>query len=83
MSFAKTKDDKEIDFLIEQSKKKPLLMEVKLSDSKVSPNFNLFRKYIPEVECVQLVRNLDRDHSNSTGVQVKSALRFLENLNLS
>ncbi|HEY8271016.1 MAG TPA: AAA family ATPase [Pseudobdellovibrionaceae bacterium] len=82
LSFAKTKDDKEIDFVIERPKKKPLLIEVKLSDANPAKNFDLFRRFFPQAECIQLVRQLDREFSTPSGTKVMSALPYLENLNL-
>ncbi len=77
--FAKTKDDKEIDFFVEQNKKKSLLIEVKLSDSSITPNFKLFKRFFPDAECIQLVKNLNREFSNADGIKVKSALKYLAN----
>lgn len=80
LSFAKTKDQKEIDFFIEQKNKKSLLIEVKLADGNVSKNFELFSKFNPGSRCIQLVKNLDREYSNRSGVEVRSALDFLSQL---
>lgn len=83
LSFVKTKDHKEIDFLIERKGRKPLLIEVKLSDGNASKNFNLFQKFFPGAEQFQLVKNLERNFSTRSGVHVQSALNFLSNLDLS
>jgi hypothetical protein len=82
LCFAKTKDDKEIDFVIERPHKTPLLIEVKLSDEAPSKNFELFRRFFPNAECIQLVRRLSREFSTPQGVQITSALKYLENLSL-
>lgn len=82
LSFTRTKDHKEVDFLIERPKKKPLLIEVKLSDGEVSKHFDLFRRFFPGAECVQLVKNLDREFSTKSGTQVLSVLHYLERLDL-
>ncbi len=82
LHFAKTKDDKEIDFVVERPKKNPLLIEVKLSDAAPSKNFNLFGRFFPQADCLQLVRHLDREFSNSKGVKVASALDYLEKIDL-
>ena len=83
LHFARTKDHKEIDFLIERKGAKPLMMEVKLSDSSISKNFTLFQKFIPSANCIQLVKNLDREFSAPNGTRVVSALKYLETLDLS
>lgn len=78
--FIQTRDKKELDFLIIQKKRKNRLIEVKLSDGNVSRNFELFEKFFPEAEKIQLVRHLDRAYLSKSGVHVHSALEYLENM---
>lgn len=83
LCFTRTKDGKEIDFLIERRGKKAMMIEVKFSDGDASKNFDLFSKFFPAAERIQLVRNLDREFSTKTGVRVLSAVDFLEQLDFS
>lgn len=81
--YARTKDGKEIDFLVERSSHtSPLLIEVKLSDTAVSKNFAHFKRFFPKAHCVQLVRNHSRDFTSKDGVQVRNVISYLENLDL-
>ncbi|MFN7903826.1 MAG: ATP-binding protein [Pseudobdellovibrionaceae bacterium] len=80
--YARTKDQKEIDFFIERKKKNPLLIEVKTSAGNVSANFNLLQKFFPQGKCIQLVKNLERNYVSKNNVKVTSALDFLESLSL-
>lgn len=80
--YARTKDHREIDFFVERARNTPMFIEVKLSDDQPSKNFDHFRKFYPEAECIQLVRNLARPFSTKTGIKVLPALPFLEGLDL-
>ena len=59
-----------------------LLVEVKLSDENISPNFNIFQKYFPEVKMIQVVKNLKREKTFPNGVELGSAWRWLSRLSL-
>lgn len=80
--YARTKDQKEIDFFVERKKQPCLLIEVKKSDGNASSNFNLFQKFFPQARCIQLVKDLDRNYNSKNNVKVSAALPFLESLNL-
>ena len=75
--FAQLKGSKEIDFLVLQKNRKTKLIEVKLSDDCVSSSFNVFEKYFPNSEKIQLVKNLDKEFLNKNKVYIKSALDYL------
>ncbi|MBI3534777.1 MAG: ATP-binding protein [Deltaproteobacteria bacterium] len=77
------KGGREIDFLVLRKGLPPLLIEAKLSDSTPSPNFALFRKYFPGCYQIQLVRNLTREFTTPDGIQVQSALPWLQKMDLS
>ncbi len=81
--FIQNKQKQEIDFVTIQKKKTTYLFEVKLSDNTPSKNFDYFEKFFPDLNKVQLVRNLDREFLTKNKVHVKNALTFLEKLDLS
>lgn len=83
LQFIQTKDKREIDFLVSQKQRPTRLIEVKLSDGQPSKNFSLFDKVLPSAEKIQLVRHLDREFQSAKGVQIRSALDYLEKLDLS
>lgn len=74
------KDGYEIDFLVTQSGRPPRLIEVKLSEDQVSPQFKKFEKYFPQAERWQLVRYLSRSYQSKDDIRVTSALKFLRDL---
>jgi uncharacterized protein len=82
MNFLKTKDGNELDFLIQIEGEKPWIIEVKLGDADISPNFKKFSPFFKNVNQIQLVKNLSREFSNEQGVKVVKALNWLSNLNL-
>ncbi len=82
LQFAKLRNHKEIDFLILKDKQPTHLIEVKLSDNAVSSNFKSFEAFFKSCRKLQLVKNIKHEFSNDDGVEVKSCLRYLENLEL-
>lgn len=61
----------------------PLLMaEVKWSQSNLSRNFQIFSKYFPEVEMIQISAVLDRERSFPNGAQIRSAHNWRDDFSL-
>ena len=59
LNYLKTKDGKEIDFLVTESDSPSLLAETKWSNQKRSPNFAVFKKFYPHVRGIQFVNGLE------------------------
>lgn len=83
LHYLRTKDGNEIDFLIVCDGRPVLAIEVKTSDDQPSKNFNLFRNFIGDVPCVQLVLNLKREFDTQDGVQVRNLVDYLGRLDFS
>lgn len=77
------KGGNEIDFLILRKNLPPIMIEVKLSDDKPSAHFKYFSKYFPNAIKIQIVKNLKREFTTESGIQVRNALSFLSNIDLS
>lgn len=77
------KDDIEVDFLVLRKGLSPVLIEVKLSDGIPSKTFLKFRKYFPKGIQIQLVKNLKREITTEDGIEVRSALPWLTQFDLS
>lgn len=79
--YCRTKDHQEIDFMciIEDRK---YLIEVKTTDSKLSPHFAHFKKFHPDAKCVQLVLNLEREYTYPDGAAVTSLIHWLSDIDL-
>jgi len=80
--YLRNKDGREVDFYINSGEDQALMIEVKWSDENVSPNFKIFQKYFPEVQKIQLVKELKREKTFPGGVEVRSAHKWLSRLSL-
>lgn len=80
--YIKTKDSREIDFLITRNESPFLMVEVKWSDSHPSSNFSIFNKYFAKVKKIQIVGKLAREKTYPDGTEIRSAHSWLANLTL-
>lgn len=80
LHYARTKDGKEIDFLIVKNDTSFMLLEVKLADEHPSANFAHFGKHFPGIKKVQLVKNLKREKTFPDGVEIRAAGRWLSTI---
>lgn len=78
--FGQTKEKREMDFIVEQKRQVRWLIEVKLSDSAVSPHFDHFSKFFPSAKKLQMVRNLTRAFDTQNGVRVAPLIPTLRDL---
>lgn len=83
LHYVRTKDGKEIDFLICIDNKPTHLIEVKLSDDTVSPAFSYFLPKIESVKAIQLVKNLKREKTFPNGIEVRDLVSWLAKIDLS
>lgn len=82
LHYLRTKDGCEVDFLITCDTKPALCIEVKTSDNSPSKHFNVFRKHIGNVPCVQLVLHLNREFDTQDGIQVRDLTQYLSQIDL-
>ncbi len=61
LNYIRTKDGKEVDFVLSQEGRATHLIEVKLSDDALSPSLTQLAKKLPEAKAFQLVQNLRRE----------------------
>lgn len=80
LSYLRTKDGKELDFLICLDNKPTHLIEVKMSDGHPTQGFQHFNKLFPGTKQVQVVKNLLRDTSFPSGLLVKQLVPWLAQL---
>ena len=77
--YLRNKDKKEIDFLLTKNNKPFQMVEAKWKDDKLSPHFDLFSKDISaSVEKVQVVRELAREKTTSSGHKICKASSWLQ-----
>jgi predicted AAA+ superfamily ATPase len=77
LHFLRTKDGKEIDFLTVVDDQPRLLIEVKESDTNLSPNFNHFLPLFQTVKAVQLVKNTNRNTNFKNGCRLEKLSEWL------
>ncbi|WP_242637597.1 ATP-binding protein [Desulfobacter hydrogenophilus] len=81
--YVKNKDGKKIDFCISKNNTPSLLVEVKWNDNNLSPNFDLFKKFFPEIKMVQVSKKLNREKTFPNGADTRLASKWLSKLTLS
>jgi predicted AAA+ superfamily ATPase len=75
LQYIRTKDAAEVDFAITESDQLELMIEVKLSEKKVSKTLiNFHKKY--NFKALQIVQNLSKAR-NESGIEVKPSKEFL------
>lgn len=82
LHFIKDKEKREIDFAVFQDGSITHLIETKLSDSNLSKNFSTFEKYFPDTKKIQLVKNIDREKTYPSGVDILDAAKYLATIEL-
>jgi hypothetical protein len=78
LHYLRSKDKKEIDFMIQVGINNTLLIEVKLSDDQLSPNFKTFEPYFPKCRKIQIVKNLKKEKFFPDGSEVRLAANWLK-----
>lgn len=82
LHFLKTKDGKEIDFLIVEDRKPKAMIEDKESDENPSPNFSLFLKALPDSKAEQWVYNLKKEKLLANGIRIANLSRALAEIDV-
>jgi predicted AAA+ superfamily ATPase len=80
--YLKTKEGKEVDFLVHFEESTPWLIEVKLSEPELSKNFKIFENQFKGARKIQLVANLKQERSTAEGHKIVQAARWLSHLDL-
>ena len=80
LHFVRTKDGKEIDFLVNIDEKPTWLIEVKSADDTPMAGFQYFSPFLPGIKKIQLVKNLAREKTYPDGLAVRALVPWLANL---
>ncbi len=80
--YLKNKNGKEIDFCVTLDDTPALMVEVKWKDENLSPNFEIFRKFFPEIKMIQLTKELKKEKTFPNGAQIRRAHNWLSKLKL-
>lgn len=81
LHYLRTKDNREIDFAISRDGELFQIIEIKLSDKKISPALSYFAERFQTVEAIQLVHNL-KQNERRNGINVFVASDWLANLSV-
>jgi predicted AAA+ superfamily ATPase len=82
LHFLRTKDGKEIDFLIAQEHIPKLMIEVKEADETPSSNFNLFLKAIPGLRAEQWVYQSKKIKEYPSGIRILPLATAIEKMDI-
>ncbi len=80
LNTLRTKEKKEVDFVMVEDDEPQLIIEVKLSDTSISPSLHYFHKKY-NMEAAQIVKNISVERMVG-GVQLRRAQVFLKELSL-
>lgn len=82
-ALIRTKDGREIDFLVLINNHPHCLIESKWADDAPSKNFLHYEAYFPEIKKFQLVKELKREKTFPGGLEVREVARWLYNIDFS
>lgn len=82
LHYLRTKDGKEIDFVVCIANQPTHLIEVKSSQFELAPEFNYFSSYLPPTKQIQIVKELARESTYPNGAEVRSLIPWLAQLKL-
>ncbi|MBU1055846.1 MAG: ATP-binding protein [Proteobacteria bacterium] len=81
--YLMNKDGRDIDFCITTDNTPSLMLEVKWNDENLSSNFEIFKKYFPQIKMIQVVKELKREKTFPNGAEIRFAHKWLSELKLS
>lgn len=82
LHYLRTKDGKEIDFLICIEAQPTHMIEVKWSDENPAPSFHHFAANFPQVKKIQLVKALSREKTYPDGLEIRALIPWLVHMQL-
>ena len=82
LHYLRTKDGKELDFLVTIDDKVSHIIEVKHSDESPAKNFDYFAAQVNPTHKVQLVKELSREKTFPNKLEVRRLIPWLANLDL-
>ena len=82
LHYLRTKEGKEIDFLLCIEGRPTHMLEVKSSDDDPGANFKYFNQFLPHAIKIQLVKDISREKTYPDGLEVRSLVPWLATLDL-
>ena len=75
--YIRTKDGREIDFLITRHGTPLCMIEAKWAYSRPSDNFRALEGFFPGIKKIQIVKELTREKTYPNGLEIRSAQNWL------
>lgn len=82
LHFLRTKDGKELDFLIVQDNQPTHLIEIKNSDDNPAASFAFYKKFFKNAKLLQLVCELKREKTYPDGLEIRQLIAWLAKVDL-
>lgn len=82
LHYLRTKDGRELDFLICINDNPTHMLEAKWADANPASAFNYFQKYFPKIQAIQLVKDLNRETTLPQGLAIRALIPWLTQLDL-
>jgi predicted AAA+ superfamily ATPase len=81
LHYLRTKDKREVDFLISQDNNPLEMVEVNLSDREISKNLSYFKQRYSHIKAIQIVQNLKQgEYNHERDIHVRNAANYLSEL---
>lgn len=80
--YLRNKDGKEVDFCITTDDNPSLMVEVKWKDGNLNPNFEIFKKFFPQIKMIQVTKELKREKTFPNSAEIRIAHNWLSELSL-
>ncbi|OGT56656.1 MAG: ATPase [Gammaproteobacteria bacterium RIFCSPHIGHO2_12_FULL_42_10] len=77
LHYLRTKEGKELDFLIFQENKPSHLIEIKWSDDAPGRGFGYFSELLPQAKKIQLVKEIKREKTYPDGLEIRALIPWL------
>lgn len=82
LHYLRTKDGKELDFLISVDNKPVHAIEVKFKNDKIAAGFEYYQKSLGDTKFTQLVKELKREKTYPQGLEIRNLITWLANFKL-
>lgn len=81
LHYLRTKDKREVDFIISQDNNPMEMVEVKLSEREISKNLSYFKQRYSHIKAIQIVQNLKQgEYNRERDIHVRNAAAYLSEL---
>ena len=80
LRYLRDTDKREVDFVVLEKEKPILAVECKQSDVPMSKTLGYLKTKFPKLDCWQIYLNGSKDFTDSQGLRMAPAVKFLQSL---